>query len=168
MFEHLLVPYDGSSDAERALGIAHALAKPTHGHITLLRVVSRSLDDAEFARVESALQQLATGLREEGITTNALVVAGDPGDTIVARAGRDRPDLVVLAPHHRHWLDALLRRSLTALLLSRSPAPLLIWPGGASRQAGQTSDGDVQSAARAFLKDSVSLIVVPLDGSAAA
>lgn len=168
MFEHLLVPYDGSGEAERAVAIAHALAKPTHGHITLMRVVSRSLDETEFARIESALQQLAAALREDGITTKALVVAGDPADTIVARAGHDRPDLVVLAPHHRHWLDALLRRSTTALLLSRSPAPLLVWPGGASRRAGQTTDGDVQSAASVLLKDPASLIVVPLDGSAAA
>ena len=65
-------------------------------------------------------------------------------------------DLVVLAPHLRGGMEALRHPSVTARMLTRAPAPLLIFP-----------DAMPYIGAKSLLADPKSCILVPLDGSRA-
>ncbi len=170
MFQRLLVPHDGSVEADMALAAARGLvAQHDHPHITLLRVVASTLGAAERMRAERALEHVAMRLREDGISAAALIAVGDVDQVVASTATRNRADLIVLAPYHRQWLDALVRRSLTAAMLSRSPVPVLLWPSSAPHQAAHNADGDAGHAAPALiLSDPTALVIVPLDGSAAA
>jgi nucleotide-binding universal stress UspA family protein len=165
MFQRLLVPYDGSDEAAPALEAAHALAAhEDHPHVTLLRVIPHARGADERAQIERALERLAASLRREGISAEALVAVGDPDEVVATTAARDRADLVVLAPYHRQWLDALLRRSLSATLLSRCPVPVLLLPSATPHEAGHTAQENGGHAMPTLLGDPAALVIVPLDG----
>ncbi len=53
MFQHILVPLDGSSRAEQALPLGAHIARKTGGTISLLRVVSPTVGDgpSHYSRV---------------------------------------------------------------------------------------------------------------------
>lgn len=171
MFQRLLVPYDGSPQAEAALAVARGLAAhQDHPHVTLLRVVVAAVAAGERMRIERELEHLAMRLREEGIAAEALVAVGGADEVVAGTAARDRADLIVLAPYHRQWLDALMRRSLTATLLSRAPVPVLLWPSSALHRSARTGGPDAGQALTPLplLGDPAALVIVPLDGSAEA
>ena len=48
MFQHILVPLDGSSRAEEALPLAAYLAHQARGTLSLLRVVPRQVGDGLY------------------------------------------------------------------------------------------------------------------------
>ena len=55
-----------------------------------------------------------------------IAVAGAERDAIVDMARRAECDLIVMATHGRHGLDALINGSLTKSVLSHSQIPLLV------------------------------------------
>ena len=78
----------------------------------------------------------------------------DPEDGIALTATLENADLIVLAPHLREGMEALRHPSVTARMLTRAPAPLLIFP-----------DAMPSIGAKSLLADPKSRILVPLDGS---
>jgi nucleotide-binding universal stress UspA family protein len=170
MFQRLLVLHDGSSEAASALTAARALlATEPRRHLTLLRVVPRTFDMVERERVERDLVQLARALSEDGTEAEAFVKVGDPEDVVAVMAKRENADLIVLAPHHRQWLDAFLHRSLTAMLLSRAPTPFLLVPPSTLPRPPRSIRGGVgQVLESQALTSPTAMMIVPLDGSALA
>src|SRR5262249_34575461 len=77
----------------------------------------------------------------------------EPEEGIVTTASMEAVDLVVLAPHLRVGLYMVAHPSVTARMLSRSPAPLLILP-----------DGMPYSGSPPLLADPSERILVPLYG----
>ena len=59
MFQHILVPLDGSLQAERAIPIAARIARVSEGMVILLRVVKAAPEDDQEASLESSLFQAA-------------------------------------------------------------------------------------------------------------
>ena len=55
MFRHILVPLDGSVQAERALPVAARLARASAGMIVLIRITEHALGDEQEANSESSL-----------------------------------------------------------------------------------------------------------------
>ncbi len=94
-------------------------------------------------------------LRGEGLDAQAVVLFDEPQDGITTTALLEEADLVTLAPQVREGFDALMHPSVTARMLSRSPAPLLTLP-----------DGMPYVAASPLLEDPTARILVPLDRSA--
>jgi hypothetical protein len=94
-------------------------------------------------------------LRGEGLDAHAVVLFDEPEDGITTTALLEEADLVTLAPQVREGFDALMHPSVTARMLSRSPAPLLILP-----------DGMPSVAAAPLPEDPTARMLVPLDGSA--
>lgn len=132
MYTRVLVPLDGSARAERALPVAAALARATHGELLLVRIVgvpeaaaaarrqpragasaaavadnlalTYEVDEAVAAEY---LRTLGRRLESEGIQFNTDVVTGYPADGIVASARRHKVDLIVICSHGwsglTHW-----------------------------------------------------------------
>jgi nucleotide-binding universal stress UspA family protein len=154
MFKRILVPLDGSPRAIEALKFAQTLAQASQASLTLLHVEPWGESVESLRRDHMDLDTLVERLRADGLDAHATLRFDDPEDSIALIAMLENVDLVVLAPHLRAGMDALLHPSITARMLMRSPAPLLIFPD-AMPYIGATPP----------LADPVARILVPLDGS---
>ena len=130
----ILVGYDGSDGARRALDRAVAEARETHGHVTVVSVASMPLDlDAPrnfgtlddisteegrpFApppEVVAHLQEARAVLGASGVEPELAWAAGDPGHEIVETAKRIRATTIVLGEHHHGFLANLFGGDVAA------------------------------------------------------
>ncbi len=120
----ILVGYDGSDGARRALDRAVAEARDTHGRITVVSVANMPLDlDAprnfgtlddlspDEGRAFSAPPEVVSHLEEArellgaaGVDPELTWAAGDPGHEIVETAKRIGAKTIVLGEHHHGFL----------------------------------------------------------------
>jgi nucleotide-binding universal stress UspA family protein len=154
MFTRILVPLDGSPRAMEALEFSRTLARASQASLTLLHIEPWGESVESLRRDHVDLDALVERLRADGLDAHATLRFDDPEDGIALTATLENVDLVVLAPHLRAGMDALLHPSVTARMLTRSPAPLLIFPD-AMPYIGTIS----------LLTSPESCILVPLDGS---
>lgn len=141
----LLVPLDGSPEAEAALPMAALVATATGAEVHLVRVVptlgtvpARSGPAATFspaattALLEIEEEQARDYLAEVGRRAfpaqrvTAEVRRGDVVAELARAAEAIRADLVVLSTHGRSGLAGFFTGSVAARLLSRVDAPLLL------------------------------------------
>ena len=159
-FRRLLVPLDGSPEAEAALGAAAALARQSAGEIRLLHVIEAPFgteypDLVERARAaaSSYLEGAASRPGLPGAATTA-VCEGRTDEEIVREAVSWEADAVVVTSHGRGGLSRVWLGGVADRCLHRSPVPVvLIHP---------RADGT------AALQEPMSRVLLPLDGSAAA
>lgn len=160
MFEHLLIPLDGSRLAESVLPAAQVLARRFESAVTLLHVIEphppvdvhgeRHL--ASIPEAEAYLQGIsAKAFKDLKVTMH--VHGPDEGDVaaIIAHHGEEFDiDLVALCTHGRGGARELLYGSVAQQVLGRGGVPvLLVRPEGV---------GQAFTCAR---------LLVPLDGSPA-
>ncbi len=140
------------------LAVTHLLA--THGplrgplNVTLVRATHRFLGSVEAQTSSGELDQLAERLRAGGINARYLLEFEAPESGILDAAQQTRADLILLMPHGRQGLDALMHPSVTAKLLASGTAPLLIWPERLPDMWAQEC-----------LQLPGAVVVLPLDGS---
>jgi nucleotide-binding universal stress UspA family protein len=167
MYNKLLIPLDGSKTAESVLFFVNILQDTPHIPIELLTVIDISqmtthiatnkaqyLDHliAEAERVnEEYLRGVAANLQsfEVGYT----VEKGKPADIIIEKAAASAGTLVAMATHGRSGINRWLLGSVAEKVLRGTSSPLFL----------------VRAGPNDFTADqSISSIVVPLDGSAIA
>jgi nucleotide-binding universal stress UspA family protein len=170
----ILVPLDGSAQAETVLPHAVAAASATNSTLTLLQVVASNsmlettvwpigipagsmLDSAEERRIAYAyLQTTASKLHDSGVECATLVLEGDPAPEIVKRAQDDvDAAMIAMATHGRSGIGRWVFGSVAEKVLQGAPVPLLLVrvEAGAPREAAIPAPGGYQT------------ILVPLDGS---
>ena len=132
MFTHILVPVESAAQTSRVLAVTRLLAAhgPPHGplNVTLVRATLASL---RATRPEpEPVGSWISWRRQRGGWDRRALPAGvrHARDRDPRRGAADRADLIVLMPHGRQGLDALMHPSVTAKLLASGTAPLLIWP----------------------------------------
>ena len=142
MFEHLLVPLDGSRLAEAALPAAATLAKTLDARVTLIHVIEqrapqevhgeRHLSDPIEASAylgEVAARAFSPGVHVEQHVHTAEV--RDVARSIVEHAGELQPDLIVMCTHGRGGLRTWLLGSIAQQIITLGVTPvLLIQPDG--------------------------------------
>ncbi|RKD87568.1 universal stress protein [Kushneria marisflavi] len=104
MYRTILVPLDGSGNANKALDIAAHLARASHARLYLLHVpVINEKDDATQAspppRNSAAMQLIETALETidaSDLDTSILVRTGDPAEVIEREAHRLDADAIVM------------------------------------------------------------------------
>ena len=135
----VLVPLDGSSFAEKALGPASELAETLRADLVLLRTAELSSASGIAPWSQSGrphqqaldeamqyLEQVAVPLRAAGHRTALRVAAGHPADMIASVAADLSPGLVVMATHGRGMLSRLVLESVAAEVLRRLTVPVLL------------------------------------------
>jgi nucleotide-binding universal stress UspA family protein len=174
MKQTILVPLDGSAQAETVLPHAVAAAHATKSTLTLLQVVASSsmlemtvwpagipagsmLDSAEERRIAYAyLQTTASKLHDSGVEFATQVLEGDPATEIVkrAQAGADI-GMIAMATHGRSGIGRWVFGSVAEKVLHGAPVPLLLVrvQAGAPEVAVLPAPGGYKT------------ILVPLDGS---
>ena len=117
-----------------------ALTRPTALPLPVLVVEQSAVayDVATFqehekrceAHAREVLQAFADKAKAAGVTFDGqFVITDSVQDAIVETAKRQGCDLIVMATHGRHGLDALIHGSLTKSVLAHSQVPLLVLHG---------------------------------------
>lgn len=126
MFRHILLPLDGTRQAELALPVAARLARATEGEVILMQVIdpthtlpgmrlSMTMEE-RIAAGRSYLEQVRKRAYLSGLITQTVVIAGRPAPAIAAEASLPKIDLLVLASHDvvgvKHWLQGSVAEDL--------------------------------------------------------
>jgi nucleotide-binding universal stress UspA family protein len=137
MFEHLLVPLDGSRLAEAALPAAATLSEALDAQVTLIHVIERGappeihgeqhLSDPTKASAylgEVAARAFSAGVHVEQHVHTAEV--NDVARSIVEHAGELGPDLVVMCTHGRGGVRTWLLGSIAQQVIALGATPVLL------------------------------------------
>jgi nucleotide-binding universal stress UspA family protein len=173
MYKVIMAPSEGSDSERAALTVAVKLAQRFDADLHLVRVqtsplvietvarqpvleiTEQTLRDERLARLRK-LEALGTELRTlGGIRVMTAIEDGPIGPTLRDYARKSKVDLIVMSSHSRGGLKRVTLGSVTDLLIRQTNIPVLVVKQPASF-IGTT------------FNESVSRIVVPLDGSALA
>jgi nucleotide-binding universal stress UspA family protein len=167
MYEHILVPLDGSDLAEVALPHARELAHRLQARVWLIRVVppvfqpvlpppaitielaAEALAQTEHL-AEEYLEQVRAQLAADGLTVHSLVARGDPATEVLAAARDVQARLIVMATHGRSGLGRWMIGSVADRVVRAATVPVLLVPARALAQQ---------------LRTVYARLLVPLDGS---
>ncbi|HEY7060123.1 MAG TPA: universal stress protein [Chloroflexota bacterium] len=153
MYQHILVPLDGSELSEAVLPHAQALAEKLGATLLLVRVANVSatvmaatgpdtgmvapdlieevIEDQEDEG-KAYLERVTQRLKDAGCQVSWQLVEGSPAHAIVETAKKNNCDLIAMATHGRSGLqravlgsvaDAVARDSHLPVLLIRPPVP---------------------------------------------
>lgn len=134
MYQHILIPTDGSELAHKGVVHGLSLAKGVGAKVTVLTVEAFSVYDASESQVKDAqehassiLNGIANEAKAAGVKCETLqVIQHDPEMAIVNTAKERGCDLIVMASHGRSGIAAVLLGSVTAKVLTRTVIPVLV------------------------------------------
>jgi len=136
MYQHIMLPLDGSELSMTAVPQAIALAKALRSKLTLITVVSPYHTGVTTPITSGIVQDVEKG-RDEEARKEAQKMHGDisaraksegisPYAQIIENAGERKCDLIVMASHGRRGMDAILVASETVKVLTHSKIPVLV------------------------------------------
>lgn len=144
MFNHILIPLDGSKLAETALPVALEVAQKFDSEITLLRVVLpphvvshttgaayasliTGLREIAFEEAEIYLKTQQDALRQQGYHIHSQIVDGEPvADIILDAAENLTVDLIVMCTHGRSGVSRWVFGSVADRILRQATMPILL------------------------------------------
>lgn len=160
MFEHILVPLDGSQLAEQALPLAASIAEAIPAKLTLLRVVPQfailAADPMLYEEMnrlgeEESLSYLRSKAEDLNLKAPIDIVCeiGSAADAIIQFAEDHEVDLITMSSHGRSGLNRWVYGSVAERVLRQAPCATSII------NARTVREQQLQSRK----------ILVPLDGS---
>jgi nucleotide-binding universal stress UspA family protein len=135
--QRILVPLDFSTEADRALAYAIAVAPLLQAQLILCHVIptltlSTTRLFAAIAEVEEeARPALTTRLQRvhaAGVEGTALLLSGVPAQQILATATAQQVHLIIVATHERSPLQHALTDSVTTQIVRDAPCAVLVLP----------------------------------------
>jgi nucleotide-binding universal stress UspA family protein len=152
MFNHILVPLDGSKLAEQALPHVRDIAKTNGATVHFIRVtsdhpeaagfrsglategqashleISRQLEQAMVDRARNYLARVAAPIENEGIKVETELHHGAPHEHIVEYAENHDIDLIVMSSHGHGGIRRMLTGSSTDKVVRTAEVPVLVIP----------------------------------------
>lgn len=152
MYTRIVVPLDGSRFSTRALKYASDLASRYQASLLLVQVVqpvrvippvdptgltnpaATSLtfeqasrqDSLNLARARRYLSRKARQMKALGVATAYQALEGDPADTIMKTARREKADLIIMATHGRSGFKRAILGSVADKVIRESGEPVLV------------------------------------------
>jgi nucleotide-binding universal stress UspA family protein len=153
MFRRILVPLDGTKRAEEAIRFARELATAPDAQIFLLHVEPPAASVMDEIAIDNRMEAIAGELREAGVKAHIITEFGKAAPAIATAADLDKVDVIVLAPEPRRLLEGLRHPRVTAGVLARTAAPVLVVPPTEAAESPQ------------LLQFGGAEVIVPLDGT---
>lgn len=156
MFTRILVPLDGSAQAEQALPVAARLTRPLNGTLILVRVaqplgVETSLLLEHHEQITAYLAQVSQQPELTEVKHEEVALVGYPAEMILATIRTRRADSLILCRHGRTGLPRWALGSVAQHIVHHASVPTLLLS-----QQGPPFALDAQHSLHAL---------VPLDGS---
>jgi len=138
MFEHILIPLDGSRLAESVLPHAVALAQAFGARVTLLQALerplaagpTRSIDPLGWhirrAEAGAYLEGIVTRLRAVGLRAENTLLEGQAAEQIIKFAYSHDVELIILSSHGRSGLSGWNISSVVQKIILRAYIPMMI------------------------------------------
>lgn len=146
MPKQILVPLDGSPQAESALPVAARLARAAQGSLVLVRAIrglaevemgllsadgwAPAADPQERDEASAYLQRIAHGEALSGISVQTIVATGPAGAAILKAARTRHADLIVMTSREREGLARWLLGSVARQVLREAEVPVLVLRAG--------------------------------------
>lgn len=124
----ILTPVDQSARDGIVLPYCVRMADALEAVVALVHIIplTRSLVPNAMRQAEAYLFAVESGLREQGLTTEAIVRRGDPAGVIVALASELEVDLIVMTTRARSSLGKFVLGSVADAVLANCPKPVLL------------------------------------------
>jgi len=145
MFEHILIPVDGSAPSLHAADRGAAVAKAFGSKVTVISVIDPypftgvsgeiPYSQAEYlesarADAEKACKDACQRLSDAGVTAESRVIESHTTwRGVLDAAGSAKADLIVMGSHGRHGIERLVMGSVTQRVLQHANVPMLIVRG---------------------------------------
>ena len=142
MFQHILIPLDGSKRAEQAIPVAARIARACGGSLIFLRAVGTHIEFGTYITEPSVLVQEALELDLTmaidylarikashdlaGIETTVAVRSGGAALTILDVAQMQHVDLIVMCSHGNTGFKRWVLGSVAQQVARHSPLPVLV------------------------------------------
>jgi nucleotide-binding universal stress UspA family protein len=138
MLNHILLPLDGSSLAERVLPHAVALSGAFNSKLTLLRVITKGSEKDESnlinpmawqmrkSEAEAYLKSVQNRLSDVDIFSEMRIIEGNPPQQICDFAQNEDVDLIILSSHGSSGVSAWNINSTVQKVLLRAYMPVMI------------------------------------------
>jgi len=138
MVEHILVPLDGSSLAERVLPHTVAVGRALDARVTLLRAVarkppesgSRAVDPLSWhmrkSEAEAYMKKMAERLRETGLRADVRLAEGTAAGRIIDFAREEDVDLIIISSHGKSGVSPWNISSVVQKVILRAYTPTML------------------------------------------
>ena len=150
MFDHILVPLDGSTLAAASIPFAVTLGRAVDARISVLAVVEpfpasarlpdaavREADERQTATSTAYLESEAAKIRVLGLAVTTVIRHGNPAEEIIAYAEEGGCDLIAMGTHGRTGMDRVRMGSVAQHVLRHTTVPTMVVRPPA---AGRTED----------------------------
>ncbi|MFC3960231.1 universal stress protein [Halovivax cerinus] len=135
MYEHLLVPTDGSETSTRAAEHAIALARSLDATVHALSVIEGSgqmqrdqLRNDPEAEARDAVEAVERAATAEDVPVTTTLAEGAPADAIHDRVATADADLIVMGTDNRTGVGRVLNPSVAEDVQEHSSIPVLTIP----------------------------------------
>lgn len=142
MFHRLLVAFDGTPAAHRAVATAVELARANDARLTVIAAVHDlsdvffgSITSVEFGDLAAQTERKCRAMLDtvvesvpDDIPTAGILGHGSPGPAILDEVRAGGHDLVLIGSRRRGGLRTLLLGSVSRHVLDASPVPVLLVP----------------------------------------
>ena len=145
MYQHIMVPLDGSELAECVLGHVVSVAKGCAvPKVTLIRVVTpitiygtefdgsiglpelQKVEQENVASARKYLDNQAVQLKEKGIDAQAQVFFGNVLESLTDFAEKNKVDLIIIATHGRSGISRWVWGSVADRILRSAKVPVMM------------------------------------------
>jgi HSP20 family protein len=140
-YRRILVPLDGSPEAEAILPLAEGLVDRVEGDLVLLRILipftaaampelpSATIVEATYEAqgdVDEYLSRLAQEIRQRGVRVQTATRSGDPARRIIETAGEMDAALIAMTTHGRSGLSRVVFGSVAESVAREASVPVLL------------------------------------------
>ena len=140
LHKRILVAYDGSDNAKRAVRSAIAVAKGSKGELRILVVADRSVYMADsmgvlhdqirenlMEQVQSFLSDAISRAKQAGLAkVHGSVVEGNPPDVILAVASEEKADLIVVGRRGMRGIERFLMGGVSSKVIDNADCDVLV------------------------------------------
>ncbi|BDC19015.1 universal stress protein [Acidianus sp. HS-5] len=139
MFKHVLVAYDGSSHAKKALDIAIDITKKYEAKLDIVEVVDSTVFagagiapvpadviESVYNRAKADIEEAKKKAKEGGIEAEGVILEGDPASAILEYANKNNVDLIVTGSRGLSSLKRVFLGSVSTRLVQEAKIPVMV------------------------------------------